>query len=180
MKLFTCEIDSPVGPLFVAVDEGGALARLEFLGSHAARRMVTELESSGAQVAPDASRCETVTRQLAEYFSGDRRDFDLEVRPTGTPFQLRVWDELRRIQFGTTISYAQLAARIGEPGASRAVGRANGTNPIAIVVPCHRVIGADGSLTGFGGGLATKARLLALERAHAGPRRGQMPLVAAG
>ena len=167
VKLYTCEIDSPVGPLFVAVDEGGALVRLEFLGSKRPQALATELEASGARAERNASRCETVTRQLAEYFRGERRDFELEVRPVGTPFQVRVWDELRRIPFGTTISYAQLATRIGEPGASRAVGRANGTNPVAIVVPCHRVIGADGSLTGYGGGLPIKRALLALEKSGA-------------
>jgi methylated-DNA-[protein]-cysteine S-methyltransferase len=167
MRAFACEIDSPVGPLFVAVDESGALVRLEFLGSREARSLAADLETSGARVEWDASRCEIVTRQLDEYFRGERREFELEVRPAGTPFQLRVWDELRRIPFGTTISYAELAARIGEPGASRAVGGANGTNPIAIVVPCHRVIGADGSLTGYGGGLPIKRALLALEKSGA-------------
>ena len=103
-------------------------------------------------------------RQIAEYFDGTRREFDLPLAPGGTTFQLRVWDELRRIAYGETVSYGELARRIGQPTASRAVGAANGRNPLAIVVPCHRVIGADGTLTGYGGGLPVKQALLALER----------------
>ena len=101
--------------------------------------------------------------QLAEYFAGDRQDFDLALAPVGTPFELAVWEALRRIPFGETRSYGEIAQEIGRPGAARAVGRANGANPIPIVVPCHRVIGSDGSLTGFGGGLAAKSRLLEIE-----------------
>ncbi len=103
-------------------------------------------------------------RQLDEYFDGRRREFDLPLGAGGTAFQRRVWAELRRIPFGETISYGELAARIGKPTASRAVGAANGRNPLPVVVPCHRVIGGDGRLTGFGGGLSTKQALLDLER----------------
>ena len=110
-------------------------------------------------------------RQLTEYFAGKRRDFDLPLAAGGTPFQQRVWDALRRIPYGETISYGELARRIGKPTASRAVGAANGRNPIAIVVPCHRVIGADGTLIGYGGGLPVKEALLALERRIAAPSR---------
>jgi methylated-DNA-[protein]-cysteine S-methyltransferase len=106
----------------------------------------------------------TVRRQLEEYFAGERRVFDLPVSPPGTPFQQRVWAELRRIGYGETISYAELAARIGRPTAIRAAGAANGANPVSIVIPCHRVIGSDGSLTGYGGGLDAKSALLELER----------------
>lgn len=102
--------------------------------------------------------------QLEEYFAGDRREFDLPLAARGTEFQHRVWAELRRIPFGETISYGELATRIGKPTASRAVGAANGRNPLPVVVPCHRVIGSDGRLTGFGGGLPTKQALLDLER----------------
>jgi methylated-DNA-[protein]-cysteine S-methyltransferase len=102
--------------------------------------------------------------QLTEYFAGGRQTFDLALRMEGTPFQRRVWQELARIPYGTTITYGQLAARIGQPTAARAVGLANGRNPISIVVPCHRVIGADGTLIGYGGGLANKRFLLELER----------------
>jgi methylated-DNA-[protein]-cysteine S-methyltransferase len=102
--------------------------------------------------------------QLRDYFAGKRTDFDLPLQPTGTPFQLTVWQELREIPYAETINYGQLATRIGNRNASRAVGLANGRNPISIVVPCHRVIGANGSLTGYGGGLDRKRTLLDLER----------------
>jgi methylated-DNA-[protein]-cysteine S-methyltransferase len=109
-----------------------------------------------------------VVAALARWFAGELRTFDLALAPAGTPFQQRVWAELVRIPYGTTISYAELARRIGAPQAVRAVGRANGANPIPIVVPCHRVIGADGTLTGYAGGLEKKRALLALEARHAG------------
>lgn len=104
-------------------------------------------------------------QQLDDYFAGKRRHFDLKLAPHGTEFQTSVWRELSRIPFGTTISYADLARRIGQPKACRAVGAANGRNPIAIIVPCHRVIGADGTLTGYGGGLDCKRWLLKHEEA---------------
>jgi methylated-DNA-[protein]-cysteine S-methyltransferase len=111
-------------------------------------------------------------RQLAEYFRGKRRDFDLPLAPRGTPFEMRVWAALRKVRYGATVSYGDLARRIGKPSAARAVGAAMGRNPLPIVIPCHRVIGADGSLTGFGGGLTIKEALLALEGrgAPASPR----------
>jgi methylated-DNA-[protein]-cysteine S-methyltransferase len=105
-----------------------------------------------------------VHAQLDAYFAGRRRDFDVRLAPEGTPFQLRVWAALCEIPYGETISYAELARRIGNPNAVRAVGAANGRNPLPIVVPCHRVVGADGSLVGFGGGLDVKRALLDLER----------------
>ncbi|WP_049622758.1 methylated-DNA--[protein]-cysteine S-methyltransferase [Frateuria defendens] len=101
--------------------------------------------------------------QLEDYFAGTRQHFELPLHPLGTPFQLAVWRELAHIPYGATISYAELARRIGQPQAVRAVGAANGRNPLPIVLPCHRVIGSDGSLTGFGGGLPTKRFLLSLE-----------------
>jgi methylated-DNA-[protein]-cysteine S-methyltransferase len=113
--------------------------------------------------------------QLTAYFAGDRESFELELAPAGTAFQLAVWEALRTIPYGETRSYGELAAQIGRPGASRAVGAANGNNPLSIVVPCHRVIGADGSLTGYGGGLPRKQWLLSMERGQA-----QMPLYADG
>jgi methylated-DNA-[protein]-cysteine S-methyltransferase len=115
------------------------------------------------------------TAQLEAYFSGALRDFDLMLRPVGTPFQLAVWEALRTIPYGQTRSYGEIAAQLGRDGASRAVGAANASNPLPIVVPCHRVIGADGRLTGFGGGLPRKQWLLAMERGQA-----QMPLEAYG
>jgi methylated-DNA-[protein]-cysteine S-methyltransferase len=112
-----------------------------------------------------------VREQLAAYFRGERNGFDLPLAPHGTEFQQRVWEELSRIPYGCTISYGELARRIGNDRASRAVGLANGRNPIAIIIPCHRVIGADGSLTGYGGGMHRKQALLAFEAAvlHRGP-----------
>jgi methylated-DNA-[protein]-cysteine S-methyltransferase len=105
-----------------------------------------------------------VVTQLAEYFAGSRRHFDLVLAPSGTDFQRRVWEVLTTIPYGQTRSYGQVATSLGQPGSSRAVGLANGRNPISIIVPCHRVIGADGSLTGYGGGMARKRFLLDLER----------------
>jgi methylated-DNA-[protein]-cysteine S-methyltransferase len=106
---------------------------------------------------------DAAVRQLGEYFAGERRAFDLPLAPRGTGFQQRVWQALLAIPYGETCSYSDVARAIGRPAASRAVGAANGKNPIAIVVPCHRVIGASGALTGYGGGLDTKRWLLALE-----------------
>ena len=103
-------------------------------------------------------------RQLEAFFAGQLRDFDLALKPRGTPFQQRVWSSLREIPFGETISYGELARRVGNPAASRAVGLANGSNPIAIVIPCHRVIGSNGKLTGYGGGLDNKRWLIDFER----------------
>jgi methylated-DNA-[protein]-cysteine S-methyltransferase len=115
-----------------------------------------------------------VREQLAEYFAGERQAFDLPLKLAGTSFQQRVWRELLRIPFGTTITYAQLARRVGKPTASRAVGHANGRNPISIIVPCHRVIGADGKLTGYGGGIDKKRWLLAWERGATATEPGNL------
>jgi methylated-DNA-[protein]-cysteine S-methyltransferase len=104
-----------------------------------------------------------VRRQLSEYFDGERDEFDVPLAMTGTPFQRRVWQALQRIPYGETTTYGELARRLGRPSASRAVGLANGRNPIAVIVPCHRVIGSDGSLTGYGGGVERKRLLLELE-----------------
>jgi O-6-methylguanine DNA methyltransferase len=125
---------------------------------------------------PQARPLRAAAEQLDQYFAGARRRFDLPLDLPGTPFQQRVWQALSEIPFGETLSYGQLAARIGKPGAARAVGLANNRNPISIIVPCHRVIGADGSLTGYGGGLDRKRWLLAHE---AGGDPGLMPYRAA-
>lgn len=117
----------------------------------------------GEHLVRDDARFADAAEQLAAYFDGRLRRFDLELAPDGTPFQLRVWEQLRAIPYGETRSYGQLADALGAPGASRAVGMANGRNPLSIIVPCHRVIGADGSLTGFAGGTARKRLLLDLE-----------------
>jgi methylated-DNA-[protein]-cysteine S-methyltransferase len=159
-------IESPCGPLLCAVGEDGAIVRIEFPGGHSAlrrqadRQVIRLVAESGAA---GARRAEPLRRQLGEYFAGRRRAFDLELAPRGTPFQLAVWQALRAIPYGETRSYGEVALAVGRPDAVRAVGAANGANPLPIVVPCHRVIGADGSLTGFGGGIEVKAYLLELE-----------------
>lgn len=149
-------IPSPVGELVLA----GAAGMIEWL--HFRRR--TTVFVPRPDWVEDRSAFEDASKQLAEYFAGRRKEFLLPLKPAGTSFQLRVWDELRRIPYGRTISYGELARRIGQPTAARAVGLANGSKPIAILIPCHRVIGAGGALTGFGGGIDVKRRLLALER----------------
>jgi len=163
MTWYTTTVDSPCGPLNCVVDENGAVVRIEFGRGRESQKLSARMAAEGHEVIEDASRTAEVRQQLAEYFAGQRREFDLPLAPRGTPFERSVWDELRRIPFGETRSYADIARALGKPAATRAVGRANGANPIPIVVPCHRVIGSNGSLTGFGGGLDTKARLLELE-----------------
>jgi len=136
--------------LIVAVDRDGRLIEIRFDG----RR------PKGLR---DAQRCKAASTQLKEYFAGKRSEFDLELAPYGTDFQLRVWDALRAIPFGAVRNYGDIARAIGKPHASRAVGQANGRNPIPIVIPCHRVIAADGTIGGYSAGLAIKFKLLALE-----------------
>lgn len=150
-------IDSPIGPLMLAADDAG-LRHIEFRDN---RHPADRAHWHGGE----HPVLQAAATQLREYFDGQRRDFELPLAPQGTEFQLQVWHELARIPFGETISYAQLARRIGNPSGTRAVGAANGRNPLPIVLPCHRVIGADGGLTGFGGGLPTKEFLLRLEGA---------------
>ncbi len=158
MSVFYRHVDSPVGPLLIAGDDTG-VRLIEF---HTPRH---PLPRGDDWREGDNDVLRTLQTQLEEYFSGRRRRFDLPLSPQGTDFQRQVWSELANIPFGGTISYADLALRVGRPTATRAVGAANGRNPIPIVLPCHRVIGADGSLTGFGGGLPTKQFLLQLEGA---------------
>jgi methylated-DNA-[protein]-cysteine S-methyltransferase len=164
------EIDSPVGPLLVAADEAG-LRLIHFQAG-------PERRKPDPSWPRDPEPFRALAKQLREYFRRERRSFDLPLAPRGTEFQLATWRALATIPYGETISYAELARRVGRPAASRAVGAANGANPLPIVVPCHRVIGKDGSLTGFGGGLDTKRALLELEgaliqTAHAGGGRKQ-------
>jgi methylated-DNA-[protein]-cysteine S-methyltransferase len=140
-------ISSPIGPLRLTVGDDGAVTRVDF----------------GAGEISDDQRFAPLVTQLDEYFAGTRTTFDLPLRQQGSPFEQRVWAELLAIPYGETASYGEIAARIGRPGMARAVGRANARNPIAIVCPCHRVIGGDGSLTGYAGGLDTKRALLELE-----------------
>ena len=152
-------IESPIGPLLL-VSDGAGLVEIG-------------LPRGGAALPPPAdgerskSKLHAAARQFDEYFAGRRLQFDLPLRPSGTPFQLEVWGALLAIPYGETVSYADIARRIRRPRAVRAVGAANGANPLAIIVPCHRVIGSHGDLTGYGGGLPAKRWLLAHERKHA-------------
>lgn len=150
-------IDSPIGPLMLAADDDG-LRHVEFRDN---RHPADRADWHGG----DSEVLRMAESQLRDYFAGKRHGFELPLAPRGTDFQLQVWHELAYIPFGATLSYAQLARRIGKPDAVRAVGAANGRNPLPIVLPCHRVIGADGALVGFGGGLPTKQFLLRLEGA---------------
>ncbi|MEU0404285.1 methylated-DNA--[protein]-cysteine S-methyltransferase [Streptomyces sp. NPDC006197] len=148
-------VDSPYEPLtLVAVD--GVLSRVHMTG----QRHRPPEETFGE---PDPRPFGEAIRQLDAYFAGELTEFDLPLNLIGTPFQLRVWEQLLRIPYGETRTYGELAEELGSPGASRAVGLANGKNPVSIIVPCHRVIGTGGGLTGYGGGLDRKQRLLAFE-----------------
>jgi methylated-DNA-[protein]-cysteine S-methyltransferase len=147
---------SPIGNLLLAAGEAG-LAGVWF------ERQKHRPDRAGWTRAPDNPLLARARRQLAEYFARRRREFDLPLDPQGTPFQRAVWKAIAGVPYGTTISYAELARRAGHPGAMRAVGAATGRNPLGIIVPCHRIVGADGSLTGYAGGLARKRALLAFE-----------------
>jgi methylated-DNA-[protein]-cysteine S-methyltransferase len=151
-----CYVESPIGKLLIAGD-GASVRQINFAKNGKPSKPEPDWQESNRGPVAQAAR------QLHEYFAGKRIDFDLPLAPQGTRFQLEVWQRLQEIPYGETISYGELARRVGNPKASRAVGAANGQNPIPIVIPCHRVIGANGKLTGFGGGLPTKEALLALE-----------------
>lgn len=153
-QLRTVRLGTPIGELLLEGD-GHLLTRLE----------LPVRVGPADKVERGASPSLAASAQLLEYFAGERQDFDLDLAPEGTPFQLSVWSALLGVGYGRTATYGEIAARVGNPRASRAVGMANNRNPIAIVVPCHRVIGASGDLVGYGGGLDTKRHLLALEGA---------------
>ncbi len=161
--------ESPVGPLLLAGDDG----QLHCISFRAGCR---SFEPSANWIRDDTVFVEAVA-QITAYFAGELKEFDLPLRLAGTDFQITVWKTLREIPFGTTTSYGELAARIGRPKASRAVGAANGANPLPIIIPCHRVIGANKSLTGFGGGVETKRFLLDHEL-HGGGERVHPPKTA--
>jgi methylated-DNA-[protein]-cysteine S-methyltransferase len=148
---WTTTIDSPVGPLLLTSD-GTSLTRVLF-----------DAEPDPEWSPEPCALLDEAVRQLEEYFAGERTTFDIPLRMQGGPFEREVWAELLQIPYGETASYGEIARRVGKPHASRAVGAANGRNPIAIIVPCHRVIGSDGTLTGYGGGLERKRALLDLE-----------------
>jgi methylated-DNA-[protein]-cysteine S-methyltransferase len=145
-------LETPIGPLLAAADGDGRLAGLWFDRAPEGR-----WRRDDAALAP-------VGDQLAAYFAGDRRDFELPLAPAGTPWQRAVWSALASVPYGSTLSYGELAARLGRPAAARAVGAANARNPVSVVVPCHRLVGASGALTGYGGGTDRKAWLIAHER----------------
>jgi len=149
-------LDTPIGELLLVGDEH-ALVGIGFPDGPMRRRAEPDWELRDAIFAEAKS-------QLSDYFAGSLRVFSLPLEPSGTPFQLSVLEELQKIPYGETVSYGEIAARLGNPQAMRAVGAANGRNPIPVIIPCHRVIGSNGKLTGFGGGLPTKAALLKLER----------------
>ena len=150
-------VDSPIGPLALA-GQGTVLTHLRMLNQ--------TYEPNRSDWVPNAQAFPQVVEQLEAYFAGERSDFELELDLAGSGFQRRVWQALLTIPYGETRSYGQIAEQIGASGAARAVGLANGRNPIAIIVPCHRVIGASGSLTGYGGGLNRKRWLLDMERSR--------------
>jgi methylated-DNA-[protein]-cysteine S-methyltransferase len=157
MTLFYKEIESPVGKLKLVASSNALVAVLW------KRERPNRVKLDTMTLAPQHPILLETERQLAEYFSGERIQFDLPLQPDGSEFQKKVWQALREIPFGQTRSYLDLAKALGSSKAARAVGAANGKNPLSIIVPCHRVVGADGSLTGFAGGVETKAALLALE-----------------
>ena len=155
-------LESPIGPILVAGD-GEAVSQISFTTGHQVRHPESGWVDDGAPL-------RAATEQLGQYFAGERRSFDLRLAMQGTAFQKRAWEILQTIPFGEAWSYGQVAEALGSPGAARAVGRANATNPLPLVVPCHRVIGADGTLTGFGGGLSAKQWLLRFEGALPTPQ----------
>ena len=157
MNIYFSYYKSPLGQILLTAT-GSALTGLHFVGEQYYQGIAPEWKCDNRNTILRAT-----TTQLGEYFAGDRQSFDLKLEPEGTPFQRSVWHALTKLAFGETVSYAQLAQRIGNPKAVRAVGAANGRNPISIVVPCHRVIGANRALTGYAGGLARKEALLRLE-----------------
>lgn len=160
MKYCFDTFSTPMGDFSVVLDDTGAVVAATFGGEAQLEKCIPQRPLvRDPQVAAEAGR------QISEFFAGKRRRFTLELAPRGTPFQKRVWSALEQIPFGETRSYGQIAAAVGNPGAARAVGRANAANPICLIVPCHRVIGADGSLTGFALGEELKRRLLAHEAA---------------
>jgi O-6-methylguanine DNA methyltransferase len=152
-------MSSPVGLLFLARSERG-LRYLEFMDRKSLKRVVESHATPGTTWEPSLFDLKSEVEQLEQYFSGMRTEFDIPLDLSGSEFQMAVWKELLRIPYGRTTTYGEIARRVGQPRAARAVGLANNQNPIAIVVPCHRVVGSDGSLTGYGGGMAAKRWLL--------------------
>jgi methylated-DNA-[protein]-cysteine S-methyltransferase len=165
MKISAARIESPLGVLVAEFSAQGALRRLDFLDGDFADHLAQRSAALGLELREDPRAGVALERELAEYFDGTRRAFDHPLELEGTDFQRAVWKELLAIPYGAVISYSQLAERLGKPGASRAVGSANGANPVPLLVPCHRVIAAGGGLGGYSGGLDKKRTLLELEGA---------------
>jgi methylated-DNA-[protein]-cysteine S-methyltransferase len=155
-----CRFATPLGPMYATL-RNEALGGLYFEGARHAPAIASDWMQED-----DSSLASECARQVREYLAGTRRAFELPLAPAGTPFQQRVWAEIARIPYGATLSYAELARRSAAPSASRAAGAATGRNPLTLIVPCHRVVGSGGSLTGYAGGMERKARLLALEGAR--------------
>jgi len=166
LQAYLDSIDSPMGALQFATTSEGALLGLQFLDGHYPLTLQQELARDGFCLNQDLTRTAQARREVVDYFAGRRHAFNVPLVIRGPPFQIAVWNALLQIPFGATRTYAQVALMIGRPTAARAVGRATATNRIPLVIPCHRVIGADGSLTGFAGGLHLKERLLAFEAAR--------------
>ena len=164
MSTYYDYLETPIGTLLLA-GNGEALTLVGFPRGKERKRH----DKSWVR---DGSRFSEAKRQLQDYFAGKLAEFDLPLQPQGTEFQRRVWRALQKIPYGETVSYGDIARRIGKPSASRAVGAANGKNPLPIIIPCHRVIGSTGKLTGFGGGLPTKVKLLTLEQQRQQPGLG--------
>ena len=162
MNRFHTTIESPIGPMSIVVDDDvAAIVEVRFANSPLH-------DGEGGPRDDEHPLLRQAARELDEYFAGERTDFDVPLAPSGTAFQLAAWSALTTIPYGETVRYGEQARRLGDINKSRAVGAANGRNPIPVIVPCHRVIGSNGSLTGFGGGIEAKAWLLAHERSVAG------------
>ncbi len=162
-KLYYRHLDSPIGGLGLLVDEQQKVVRVAFLKKGQVARSYLQDCHPAAELIESKESTAELAKQLTEYLEGKRQTFELELEPEGSELQKEVWRQLLAIPRGETRSYGQIAEAIGSPGAARAVGRANATNPIPVIVPCHRVIGSNGKLTGFGGGLPMKKQLLRLE-----------------
>lgn len=173
MKAYVDEIGSPMGPVVFATDEDGALLGLRFRDGRYGGTLEGELAREGFDLPPDGicrfMQSSAAREQLAEYFAGERHSFGLEVARKGTVFQEAVWEEISRIPSGETRTYGEVARAIGRPGEAIEVGRACAANPVLLVIPCHRVVGADGSLKGYAGGVPLKSRLLAFEEEYRKP-----------
>ena len=166
-------LESPLGTLLAAANHTGAVVYLGFAEHEPRSALLASLESSQESLTRNSAALDQLRNQLDGYFQGVRQRFTVPLELRGTAFLRRVWEELQRIPFGATLSYGELAKRLGDPKLSRAVGAANGANPVSILVPCHRVIGADGRLTGYAGGLGNKEALLSLELAFS-PQKGSI------